>query len=308
MDTPDSLPDEWLVMAFNGIENAGLDPDTVVKYLTADHLGNQTALRLHRWRIRIPNPTWQQFRKEFLRVHPGKPPVVTRETWKAPTTQNCGSYHEFVVEFRRQQAAIPHGDDEAVEAFLNGLPFSIRKHVALNGHRRWLGTELSELIDATTERINNTAIAIPGGTVHHEDRATNPAGQREGRSRQRDRSNRGQSSKGQSNRDNGRKRNRDSNSRHERNSRPKHAERQHLGSNKEQSLAIAEYCRDKHLCLLCSAPDHVASNCSRNGIPQPWSERQPPAFDQKYWFQRAEKRIAAAKASRKTDSRHASKN
>ena len=89
------------------------------------------------WMASNRSASWRDFRAAFLQRHPSKPPTVTRHTWKALYMHNQVTYHAFLTEFNRQNALIPTGPDEVLEAFLKGLSPALRSQVEFYKNRLW---------------------------------------------------------------------------------------------------------------------------------------------------------------------------
>ena len=116
------------VMWINGLElklrDFSVNPDHAVRYLNHEHLGNNTTRVMAQWMMMNPTATFTEFKTAFVSLNPGKPPLVTRQTWKALHMKNSGTYHAYLQEFTRQMNLISTGPDEVIEQFLHGLSLS----------------------------------------------------------------------------------------------------------------------------------------------------------------------------------------
>jgi hypothetical protein len=152
----DCTPEAWLSHLGTGLRNNSVNPDHAVRFFRDQHLGNRTARSLASWITNNPEAGWDLFQQAFLERNPGKPPQVTRASWKAITMKSCGTYHAYLQEFNRQKALISTGADEVVEQFLAGLSVQLRTQVEFLKNRNWQADEFDELVKATTERVNSS--------------------------------------------------------------------------------------------------------------------------------------------------------
>ena len=125
----DCTPESWLHHLEIGLRNNTVNPDHAVRFFRDQHLGNVTARSLASWVTADPEATWDDFKQSFLSRNPGKPPQVTRASWKAISMRTCGTYHAYLQEFNRQKALISTSADEVVEQFLSGLTVQLKGQV-----------------------------------------------------------------------------------------------------------------------------------------------------------------------------------
>ncbi len=242
------------------------------------------------WVATSSRATFAEFSSEFLRIFPGKPPQVTRLTWKALSMTKQGSYHAFLTEFNRQKAMISTGEDEVVEHFLLGLTPALRAQVEFYKNRCWKGTEYQALVDVTTERVNSSVIqkttehsasvpkSIPGSSTVATTNAFMPsAGQQKQTSYGRGRG-RGDAGRGRG--------------RSQPSANPgftsQHAQPRstaHVGRTPQESSAINAYCRAHNLCKFCRLASHRSMECRRQNDPP--SFVFPPGWDETFWANKA---------------------
>jgi len=136
----------------------GVNPDHAVGFLNKQTLGTNLAQTMGLWLAEHSDAPWSAFKRAFLQMNPGKPPQVTRLTWKSLSMKSSGNYHSYLQEFNRQRALIHTGPDEVIEQFLLGLSDSgtLRTQMEFLKNRNWQSDEFAELVNATTERVNST--------------------------------------------------------------------------------------------------------------------------------------------------------
>ena len=212
------------------------------------HLGNTTAGSLASWVTANPEASWDDFKQSFLSRNPGKPPQVTRASWKAISMRTCGTYHAYLQEFNRQKALISTGADEVVEQFLSGLTVQLKGQVEFLKNRNWQADEFDELVKATTERVNSSVSSTSTAAETRE--SPQPVKQNK---RTHSHMNAGPSQQ------------------------PLHA------GEMADNAATAAYCLDKGLCNSCKRLGHNSANCKYAHrvfrIPRNW--------DESYWQERA---------------------
>ena len=267
----DSTPLIWIEQLGQNLVDLDVNPDHVVGFLRDIHLGTRTAGTMATWIAENRRAPWSTFKGAFLRLNPGKPPKITRLTWKALSMSKQGSYHAYLSEFNRQKALISTGPDEVIETFLLGLTPSLRTQVEFNHNRTWRFDDFDVLVDTTTERVNSTA------TLKREQIVPRSSEQ----------STRSQNRRADSNRQ----------KRHfsvESTERPAVTRPtntgntgnngSHVGRTANESLAITQYCWDHQLCKFCRAPlrQHRSRDCPRKGNPPQF--RFPDRWDEQYWL------------------------
>ncbi len=134
----------------------GVNPDHAVGFLNKQTLGTNLAQTMGLWLAEHADAPWSAFKQAFLQMNPGKPPQVTRLTWKSLSMKSSGNYHSYLQEFNRQRALIHTGPDEVIEQFLLGLSATLRTQMEFLKNRNWQSHEFAELVNATTERVNST--------------------------------------------------------------------------------------------------------------------------------------------------------
>ena len=283
MASQNSRPEEFLEHLRMRSDAYGLNVDHVLPFISRTQLGQKTTAEMGPWIAVHPRVTFAEFSEEFLKRYPGKPPSVTRLTWKSLSMNKQGSYHAFLAEFNRQKGMINTGEDEVIEQFLLGLSPVLRSHVEFYQNRNWLGSEYQKLVDTTTQRVNSAVImhtatprATEQGTSNLGQKQTNrnsssnvltsnnympTAGQSSGR---------GSAGRGSAN---GRGRGRGRGQGRGRSSaRP--ISGAFIGRSATESAAIAQYCFANHLCKFCRSPQHRSRECASASTPAPF---QPPA-------------------------------
>lgn len=272
----DNTPAGWIDMFEKDLRQFGVQPDQAVPFLKEKHFGSSTANAMAKWREQNRGASWRAFREAFLKVNPGKPPVITRQSWKRLSMHSCGSYHNYLMEFNRQRALISVGPDELIETFLAGLSSALRSQVEFYKHRRWKPSEFDKLVHATTERVNNSAVSATGGQTTAENKHS-AAPNRSGMTNQRQNRKRDRSAAGRNATrpapaaDNGA-------------SNPAN-----VGRSREETLAIGHYCHmhQPKLCKYCSSSEHAHQACTRRNNPVPWDSRKPADWNQDFWYRKA---------------------
>ena len=243
----DCTPEAWLEHIFNGMQDNSVNPDHAVRFFRDHHLGSKAARALASWVTKNPNRTWNEFKEAFLARNPGKPPLVTRVTWKAITMKSAGTYHAYLQEFNRQKALISTGADEVVEQFLAGLTAQLRSQVEFLKNRNWHADEFTELVNATTERVNSSA----SSPIVENNKASHHSGK--------NKRNHSHMNAGSSN------------------------IQQPQSAGATDNAATAAYCLDKGLCTRCKRLGHIKSHCKYDFRPF----REPRDWDLVYWQERA---------------------
>ena len=264
-DQETNTPSNWVDHQRECFLLNGVNPDHAATYLSGAHLGPETAKAMTTWRFNNPGAGWENFRQAFLQANPGKPPKITRLTWKQLNMTTCGGYHAYLQEFNKQKAMISTGPDEVVETFLLGLSPTLRSQVEFFKNRNWRPGEFQELVDTTTERVNSTVIASTESNNKQSESSNKPF--KRGRA---DKSNvvAGQAQSGPS------RSTQTQTTAPNRPSRP-----QHLGRTKEESKAIAQFCYENGICKFCKNKGHTYQTC--RAVQRPF--RFPEGWDEQYW-------------------------
>ena len=269
----------WVDSFQQRLINNSINPDHAVRFLSHEHLGNSTARTLAQWVVAHPCATFLEFRTALLALNPGKPPQVTRQTWKGLHMKNSGTYHAYLQEFTRQKALINTGPDEVVEQFLFGLTAPLRQQVEFLKNRNLKAEEFSELVHATTERVNSSAASSP------EQSSNTPKIQNS--------SKRGRSESRGTNA--GAHQNRSKSRQAVRHIRPK--SKGFVGRTPAETTAISEYCFQNNICKICKQKGHRYLQC-----PDPQQPivpfKYPAGWNEKYWINQ-NNRSAANRESKK---------
>lgn len=271
-------PELWLQQLHNGLKDSGVNPSHAVAFLNDSHLGEKTAMTMANWIAGHRGASWDEFSQKFLELNVGKPPQVTRLTWKALTMKTSGSYHTYLTEFNRQKALINTGADETIEQFLLGLTPQLRSQVKFYKNRNWHASEFQKLVDITTERVNSSVNTVSTSTAPvasssaavkiHERRGTKRTHENAVRERSRHRQPRAQNGRGNA---------------------QARADPIYIGRTAEESSAIGQWCwdHDPRLCKYCRSPKHGHKECRRKDNPPPF--RFPPDWDEAYWLAESRK-------------------
>ena len=271
----DNTPMLWIENFGTRLIDSGVNPDHAVRFLRDTHLGPKTANSLATWLASNAQASWGEFRTAFLNLNPGKPPQITRLTWKALSMKSCGSYHAYLQEFNRQKALIPTGPDEVIEQFLSGLNAPLRNQVAFFKNRNWRAAEYLELVDTTTERVNSSVLSPEQSVVG--DVASNKRSRADGRyasagaSKQSKRAAQQGPSKHKVARPHG-----------------------YVGSSRSETRAISEFCFQNNICKFCKESGHGYKDCTGSMVDFSF----PRNWDEAYWLDQAEKSAIARGTSK----------
>ena len=257
----DNSPASWLAKLESSLIANGIVPDQVVPLLRAEHLGSTTACTMASWLGANSNSSWTSFKAAFLQRHPSKPPLVTRNSWKALSMHSEGSYHAYLTEFNRQEALIRTGADEKLEAFLHGLSQDLRSQVEFLKGRLWKPSELDRLIKITTERVNCQAIQQVQPLAGHVSK-----GQKK-RKLPYTRTDKSESFAGPKT---------------PKKQAPKAGKPAYVGKNPRESRAISNYCFFNNICKYCRSGGHASTECTQQSAPPSFSK--PTHWDETHWF------------------------
>ena len=164
----DSTPLIWIEQLGQHLVDLDVNPDHVVGFLRDIHLRTRTAGTMATWIAENRRAPWSTFKGAFLRLNPGKPPKITRLTWKALSMSKQGSYHAYLSEFNRQKALISTGPDEVIETFMLGLcPYSSAKLLLVpkchvQAHTRSSGRDRT-LTCSTSNSCSPSSKIVTGG-------------------------------------------------------------------------------------------------------------------------------------------------
>ena len=259
----DCTPEAWLSHLDAGLRNNSVNPDHAVRFLRGQHLGDKAARSLASWFTNNPDANFDDFKTAFSERNPGKPPQVTRASWKTITMKSCGTYHAYLQEFNRQKALINTGPDEVVEQFLAGLSPQLKSQVEFLKNRNWQADEFDELVKAATERVNSSVSSSATASEHR------PSPQS---ARPHNKRSHTQMTAGLSNRN------------------PSHGLQPQPIAEHNDTAATTAFCENRRLCTTCKRLGHNSASCRYEYRPF----RFPRDWDQVYWQERA--RLAAAAA------------